>query len=370
MSSIETTASLLVLILLGYFFRGKFKAKEQREGLRTIILTFALPATIFIALLKVKFTAGLVIIPLLAIAFNLVMFVIVRKLPVRMLAQIPENQFRTLVLLIPSLAPGLSCFPFILEFGGESGLAIAALADIGNKVFVLIIAYVIAMKWYYEAHREISGKQKVNVRDVMLSLVNEPVNMVIAAAILMLSLGLSYSVFPAFIRDSIDKISLLMTPMILLFIGISVRLTWHQVRTIFSFLLFRSSIAFLISAALLALLPVTDIATLMLVVVFPQSACSFWPYSHMVVVNSLEEKGLHHHDKPRVFDLDFAMNVLACSMPFSVVSILLIYNSGTFFNEISNVIGAAAICLLLAVAPFVVSLFRVQRYVNDVNQTS
>src|SRR5688572_14935736 len=106
MSSIETTASLLLLILLGYLFRGKFKTKEQREGLRTIILTFALPATIFIALLKIKFSAGLVIIPLLAIAFNLIIFAIVRNLPVRSIAHIPENQFRTLILLIPSLAPG------------------------------------------------------------------------------------------------------------------------------------------------------------------------------------------------------------------------------------------------------------------------
>jgi predicted permease len=368
MSSIETTASLLLLILLGYLFRGKFKTKEQREGLRTIILSFALPATIFIALLKVKFTVGLVFIPLLAIAFNLIMFSIVRKLPVKSIAHIPENQFRTLVLLIPSLAPGLSCFPFILEFGGESGLAMAALADIGNKVFVLIIAYVIAMKWYYNAHREITGEKKVNIKDVLLSLVNEPVNMVIVAAIIMLALGLSYSFFPAFVRDSVDKISLLMTPMILLFIGISIKLTWHQVRTIFSFLFFRSSIAFLISGVLLAIVPITDVATLLLVVVFPQSACSFWPYSHMVVVNSLEDKAAR--DKPRVFDLDFAMNVLACSMPFSVILILLIYNTGTFFIGISNVFVIAAICLLLAVAPFLTSMLRVQRYANDVKQTS
>jgi malate permease and related proteins len=41
-------------------------------------------------------------------------------------------------------------FPFILEFGGELLFAMAALGDIGNKIFVLIIAYLIAMKWYFE----------------------------------------------------------------------------------------------------------------------------------------------------------------------------------------------------------------------------
>ena len=59
MSSVETTISLLLLILLGYLFRGKFKGKGQRDGLRTIILSLALPATILIALLKINFSAGL-----------------------------------------------------------------------------------------------------------------------------------------------------------------------------------------------------------------------------------------------------------------------------------------------------------------------
>ncbi len=369
MSSVETTISLLLLILLGYLFRGKFKGKEQRDGLRTIILSLALPATILIALLKINFSAGLIIIPVLAMAFNLIMYFLVSKLPVRSFFHIPENQFRTLVLLIPSLAPGLSCFPFILEFSGESGVAMAALADIGNKIFVLIIAYVIAMKWYYDSHREVSGDKKVNIRDVVISLINEPVNLVIALAVVMLSLGLSYDSFPGFLRQSIDKVSLLMTPMILLFIGLSIRLTWHQVRTIFSFLFFRSSIAFLISAILLLILPVNDLATMLLIVVFPQSACSFWPYSHMTAVNTLEDK-VNNPNKHRVFDLDFAMNVLACSMPFSVVIILIVFNSGQLFGNVYNVLIAAGGCLVAAVVPVLISSFRVQGYANDVKQSS
>ncbi|MEJ7644206.1 MAG: permease [Chryseolinea sp.] len=359
MSSLETTISLLLLILLGYLFRGKIKSREQREGLRTIILSLALPATILIALLKISFSVELIIIPILAMGFNLIMYLLVSKLPVRSLFHIPENQFKTLVLLIPSLAPGLSCFPFILEFSGESGVAMAALADIGNKVFVLIVAYIIAMKWYYNAHREVSGDKKVNVSDVLKSLINEPVNLVIITAIAMLSLGLSYDSFPGFLKQSIDKVSLLMTPMILLFIGISIRLTWHQVRTIFSFLFFRSSIAFLISAALLVALPVTDLATMLLIVVFPQSACSFWPYSHMVAVSALEDR-IPNHNTSNVFDMDFAMNVLACSMPFSVVLILIVFNTGHFFTSIFHVLTASGVCLVVAVVPFLLSSQRAQ----------
>jgi hypothetical protein len=146
-----------------------------------------------------------------------------------------------------------------------------------------------------------------------------------------------------------------MTPLVLLFIGVSMRLTWHQVRTIFSFLFFRSGIAFLISGVLLLLFPVADVPTMLLIVVFPQSACSFWPYAHMAAVSKLEGTA-------KTFDLDFAMNVLACSMPFSVILILLIYASGSFFVGTTNVFICAAILLTVAVVITVLATKAVQAY--------
>ena len=143
------TVSLLLLILIGYLFRKKIGSKESKDGIRTLILSLALPATIFIALLKINFVPALAIVPVLALGFNLVVFTILSKMPVQSLFNLPDNQYRTLILLIPSLAPGLSSFPFILEYSGEASLAVAALADLGNKVFVLVIAYLIAMKWYF-----------------------------------------------------------------------------------------------------------------------------------------------------------------------------------------------------------------------------
>lgn len=349
MSSATTkTISLLLLIIIGYLFRKKIKNKDQREGIKTLILSLALPATIFIALLQINFSSDLIIIPILSLGFNIVMHILVVKLPLRPVFGIPVNQYRVLIMLIPSLAPGLSCFPFIMEYSGQGPLAMAALADVGNKIFVLIISYTIAMKWYFEANKDSMPDEGNRVKDLLFSLLNEPVNLVIVTAIVMLSMGLSYSAFPEFIRLSIDRLSLMMTPLVLLFIGLSMRLTWDQVRTIFSFLFFRSGIAFLISGLLLFFFAVTDIPTILLIVVFPQSACSFWPYAHMASVAQLESKA---EGKPtsRTFDLDFAMNVLACSMPFSVILILAIYASGNFFTSTSNVFICAGISLTLAV---------------------
>lgn len=346
------TISLLLLIAIGYLFRKKLSSKESKDGIRTLILSLALPATIFIALLKIDFVPGLMIVPLMALGFNLIVFTLLSKLPVQSIFNLPENQYRTLILLIPSLAPGLSSFPFILEYSGESSLAIAALADLGNKVFVLVIAYLIAMKWYFAHRIQVEGGRSLRLKALWVSLVNEPVNLVILTAIVMLSLGLGYDAFPEFVRSSVDKVSVMMTPLVLLFIGISIKFSWQQFKAIFSFVFFRSAIAFLISGLILLFFPVTDLATALLIVVFPQSACSFWPYAHMAAIGEMESKDKEHHSK--TFDLDFAMNVLACSMPFSVLMILLIYSSGNFFAAPAHLLEAVVVLLVMAAVPVLI----------------
>ena len=66
-------------------------------------------------------------------------------------------------------------------------------------------------------------------------------------------------------------------------------------------------------------------------------------------------------ERRMTFDLDFAMNVLACSMPLSVVMILIIYSSGNFFAEPSHVfvVGGAflagAAVIILAAFQFIVN---------------
>lgn len=353
-TALTKTLSLLLLILVGYVMQRKLKNKEEREGIKTVILSLALPATILIALLQIDFASDLIIIPIMSLAFNVIVYQLVRRLPLQSMLQIEAHRYRTLVMLIPSLAPGLSCFPFIIEYSGQGPLAMAALADVGNKIFVLIVSYTIAMQWYYDVNKKVQTNRKSKFKDLLAALVNEPVNLVITVAIVMLAFGFNFNSFPAPVSQGIDKLSAMMTPLILLFIGLSMKLTWEQVRTIVSFLCFRSTVAFIISAAVLYFFPANDLATQLLIVVFPQSACSFWPYAHMAAVGKLETK-LNTDNPQRTFDLDFAMNVLACSLPFSVVLIMIIYASGEIFAQPGTVLmtallfaGAGLLTIVLA----------------------
>ena len=82
----------------------------------------------------------------------------------------------------------------------------------------------------------------------------------------------------------------------------------------------------------------------------------------MAVVNDLERK---HHQNAGTFDLDFAMNILACSLPFSVLLIMIIYTAQGVFTSPLNITGFAALFLLLAAGPAIVPASKPKTFLED-----
>lgn len=328
--ALQKTLELLVIIFLGVILQKKIR-KDQLNGIKTLILTIALPATIFVALLKIDVKGSLLIFPLLALVFNLIMLLATKYLSTTTVVSGEDSKKRTLMMLMPSLAPGLSCFPFIAIYLGEDSLALAALADVGNKIFVLIILYTLAMHWYRKSG--LQGQKtarKSKLKSLFISLLNEPINMVIIVAFFLLAFGLNLSSLPQFLGSTITSMSVLMTPLVLLFIGLAVRIKLKEFGQILFLLIQRSGITFLISAVLIYLLPGLTPALILLLIVFPQSSYSFWPFAHMSMVSSLEEKD--KQPKP-TFNINFAVSVLACSLPFSTVLIISIFTFGETFTN-------------------------------------
>ena len=177
--ALQKTLELILIIGLGILLQKKV-AKQDLKGVKILILSVALPATIFIALLKIELNSTLLIFPFVALIFNLLMLLITKYFLAASLHQEEKSKKRTLMMLLPSTAPGLSCFPFIVAYLGDDTLALAALADIGNKIFVLILLYMLAMHWYRK--NSVTVKQessKSKLKGLFISLVNEPINMVI-----------------------------------------------------------------------------------------------------------------------------------------------------------------------------------------------
>ncbi|MEL6257368.1 MAG: permease, partial [Bacteroidota bacterium] len=207
--AIQKTLSLVLLMGIGILIRSKIKSKEALSGVKVLILSLALPATIFIALLKIEVDTSLLYLPLGAILFNLLFLSIAFKGMPLLGFKKGGSTYRTMLMLLPSLAPGLSCFPFLLEYFGDESLAMAALADVGNKVFVLVLLYLLAMHWYYQGREK--AKTGGRLKELCLSLIKEPVNLVILTALILLGFGLSFKKLPVFLQSSIGSMSAMMT---------------------------------------------------------------------------------------------------------------------------------------------------------------
>lgn len=348
--ALQKTLSLLLLMVIGIFLQKKLQNEDQKKGLKTIILNIALPAMIFVALLKIEINPDLLILPVLALAFNIVMVFLTKfSLPFfGVKADTPT--MRTLMLLLPSLAPGLTCFPFVVEYLGDDVLAWAALADIGNKLFVLVLVYLLAMSWYYANQNLKARSNGQKVKELLIAMVSEPINMVILAAIVLLSFGVNLESMPEFLSESILMMKDMMTPLVLLFIGIAVLFKWGQLRMIASILTLRAGFTFLLSGLFIWLVPMPSEAAVLLAVVFPQSAVSFWPFAHMSAIRKLEYENEVQKGKP-TFDLELGINILAVSMPYSTLLILGVFTSGSYFTSPLHVISVGGALVGAALLP-------------------
>ena len=329
--AVQKTLAFLLLLFIGFLLRSKFQSSEHQKGLKTIILTIALPAIIFVALLKAEISQELLWLPIIALAFNFVLFFALQFiLPIYGIEKNTAT-YRTYLLLFPSLAPGLSCFPFLIEYLGDDALAWGALADIGNKFFVLIFAYMLAIHWFFKIHPSVDGNSKGKIKSLLVSLVNEPINMVIVIALVLLAFGIRMENLPPFLSSSITSLSNLMTPLVLMYIGIAVVFNWAQIKKIFNLLLLRSGLKFLLSGLLISFVPGLSPMAILVMVVFPQSAISFWPYAHMSAIQAMEQ--VTPQPQKKTFDLALGINILALSLPFATAIMLLVFSFGETFTS-------------------------------------
>ncbi len=365
--ALQKTLELILIIGLGLLLQKKV-AKQDLKGLKTVILSVALPATIFIALLKIKLESSLLVFPLLALSFNLTMLLASKYALSASLPKTQNAKKRTLMMLLPSLAPGLSCFPFIVVYLGDDSLALAALADVGNKIFGLILLYMLAMHWYnLRVSKDLRASTKSRLRSLLLSMLNEPINMVIVVGLIMLGFGWGLASLPGFLQNTINSMKVLMTPLVLLFIGMAVRIKFNEFGCILSLLMRRAGITFCLSALFVYLFPAMTPALILLLVVFPQSACSFWPFAHMSAVASLETKD--GQQKP-TFDIDFAINILACSLPFSTILIIGIFSFSDVFVNPSNLLISGITLGLASFIPYLSSKLGRGKSVKELTESS
>ena len=205
------------------------------------------------------------------------------------------------------------------------------------------------------------------VKGLLISMINEPINLVIIFALILLAFGLNLAALPGFLGNTITSMSVIMTPLVLLFIGMAVRIKFKELGSIFTLLLNGPVSLFYFRPFSSFFFPALGASMILLLVVFPQSACSFWPFAHMSAISSMEEKDEQH--KP-TFDIDFAVNVLACSLPFSTILIIGIFSfSEVFVNPVLLlVVGGAMVAI--SFIPFLLGKLKKSRLVDGAHEFS
>lgn len=348
--AIEKSITLILLIVLGVALKSKFGHKEKVNGLKEIVLSVALPATIFIALMKIHLDITLILVPIAALAFNFFMYTLspvafgwfgIRK---------EGKTARTLQMLLPSLAPGLSCFPLISEFLGEDSLAMAAMADVGNKFFVLIFLYLFALNLYLANTHSKRTPVTQKIKSLLLNMIQEPINLIMFIALGLISVGLDYQHMPGIVQEFFDKTAAMMTPLVLLFIGLAVQWKEGKKRLVLSMLVFRAGLTMLFSSLLIWLTGLHDPSMILLAIVIPLSSASFWPFAHISTFHLLEEQKELPKER-HTFDMSLAVLVLALSLPFSTLLILGILSTGTFFAHIPVLMTTGLALILLSLTP-------------------
>ena len=347
--TLHKTLTFLLFIGIGLLLKLKFQSKEELGGIKKIILNLALPATIFIALLGITIDGALVSLPFMALSLNLILFIVFPYLiPFTGIGRDNPN-YRTAKLLVPSLAPGLSCFPFILEFLGQESLAKAAMADLGNKVFVLIVLYVIAMNWFYRKKSSIRTSRSSKLKSLIITMVCEPVNLFICMALALVFFGLTMESLPVFINDALSRLSFIMTPLVLLYIGLAVSIKTKQFIKLASLLLLRAGFVAVLCGLFVFIANIKAQTDILVLLSFGLSACSFWPFSHISLIDAQEK------DVPleqRTFSTSFAINILALSFPLSTLLILAILSSGSLFSSAIPILILGGTLMAVGMVPY------------------
>lgn len=329
---LQKVIPLLLLIGIGYLLKGKFQQPAAAGAIKNLIINAALPATVFLSVIDIDKKLGLFSLPALALLLNFSLL-FVGFLVARLVIDPEEKaQIRSLILMFPSLAPGITAYPFIEEFLGRKTIALAALADVGNKLFILVGLCAVAMYWHQQVS-SYSPNYASQLKQIGFVLMGEPANAAIILGFLLLTFNLTVNDLPQPIFEFIPKLAACTTPLILFFVGISFNSKSFKLQTVLSILLARSAAGFWFSAVLITLLK-PDSITAALAVILPQSGCSLWPFLYASQMNARGQPS-SEKDKlpnPSTFDTEFALGILTTSIPFSICVILSVCSFREFLS--------------------------------------
>ena len=139
-----------------------------------------------------------------------------------------------------------------------------------------------------------------------------------------------------------------MTPLVLIFIGLSIIFAKQALREIIPLLFIRAGISLFLIGLIGTFTDFGGVDDSTFYVILSLSSVSFWPFAHMTLIDKIEKNAKF---KERTFDIQFGLNFLAYSLPFSTIFILLFLSNS---EKLVNVSSLFMLALIMIVVGFLI----------------
>ena len=337
-------AVFFLLIILGISLKNKFGDKPEKLGIKKFILNISLPATILISFISFKIELDFLYLPLAGIALNFFLFLLSPSILKITRIKKASKKGKTLMMLLSSFAPGISCFPIIEEFLGSEYLIRASLIDFGNKLFVLVFLLILSYRLHYLTQGIKYKKNNISTKNILKSIFTEPINLVLIFSTIILSLGFTIDEIPNIFVDLLNRMKDTLTPLVLIFIGLSIIFSKEALKDIIPLLFIRAGVCLFFTICAINIFGLSNGEDTIFYLALSLSSVSFWPFAHMTLINEVEKKA---KIKNRTFDIGYGLNFLAYSLPFSTILILLLVSQRNTTLDFSFVLLLSVIMILI-----------------------
>ncbi len=227
------TLPVLLLILTGWAAkRTGILNKKHGQSFVWLVFNVTLPATIFLALLRVELSTRLVLLPLSAVGIILAIYPVARRVAKEL--ALSRETAGTFVIATMIINMGFFAYPLIKLYYGYDGLARAAFFDLGHVFIVFTLVYFIAAR---------HGREDYTSREAITGFFGFPPIWALGLAITINAFNFEIPDFVGFILQTLDWFTI---PLVMLTLGIFLEFNFQNKAPLFSVVGLRMGLGFLL----------------------------------------------------------------------------------------------------------------------------
>jgi len=308
----EVPLMLILLLIIGRVLQLKKNSVEHAVGFQTVIMSCFLPALSYVSLcnMGVEHLSHALVYALTTVCYCFFLMGGVAVLQLLTGFCETDSELRTLIMVFPGMAVGLSCMPYVQAAvsdlpPGNMGPAQVSLADVGSDFFGLFLLYIIGALLVNNVRnnnrkalgdcfdipkrgRSMGGSALSLVQRMVFGYITEPANLAVLFALILLSLGPYRTDQQLVVGPAMTLLAACCSPAILLLIGVKLKTPSGPEFSLLAICVYRSGLALIFVATLHFAWDLKPNEVLFWVFVC-NSTMSFWPFAHMVTFTDKEK---------------------------------------------------------------------------------